>query len=282
MRVNILWFLLSAVYVAQAQRPVPTLTLTPLRGNVHVLEGGLGNMTMLIHNNDILVVDTKAEEAGVPIEDLMTKQLPGKKIKYIVNTHMHWDHTGNNKRLGKDAVIIAQQHARKPHADSGGVRDGNPDLTFDSEMSIYFGGEVIRLIHFPRSHTDHDLVAFFTKSKVISMGDMYFTGMYPYITDDGDLKGLIANLNTIIGMMPPDVKVVPGHGPVSTLEDLKATCRMLVETSEYMRKQIDSGKSLEQISKEGLPAWTPAWGKGFCKEACWIETVYGFLKKQDR
>jgi glyoxylase-like metal-dependent hydrolase (beta-lactamase superfamily II) len=270
----------AAVTFCVAQQKAASLTLTPLQGNVYFLDGGLGNMTVLVDANELLVVDTKAKEAGDSLEHFLMRDLKGKKVSYIINTHMHWDHTGNNERIGKDAVIIAHVNSRRSlKGDSAKISPGWPEVTFDSEMSIHFAGDEVRLIHFPKSHTDHDLVAWFTRSKVLAMGDMYFSGMYPYIADDGDLKGLITSLGKIIAMMPPDIRIVPGHGPVSTLKDLKATHTMLIETSAFIERQIAAGKSLEEIKKEGLGKWTPVWGKGFCKEACWIETLYQYLKK---
>lgn len=262
-----------------SQRPVPTLTLKPVQGNVQIVDGGLGNMTLLVSGNELLVVDTKAEEAGVPIEELLKSQLSGKTLKYIINTHTHWDHTGNNKRLAGNATIIAHKNARRGLEKKGAEAEvGWPNLTFDAEMSLYFGGEEIRLIHYPLSHTNHDIVVYFTKSNVIAMGDMYFSGMYPFIATGGTLSGLIANLKTIIDMLPTDVKIVPGHGPISTLSDLKATHAMLVGTSQYIKQQIDAGQSIDDVKKAGLPSWTPTWGKGFCNEVCWIETLYNLLK----
>jgi len=278
-----LLLLAATVCSANAQnnkRPVPTLSLKPLQGGVQLIDGGLGNMTLLVSNDEVLIVDTKAEEAGAPLEAMFKNELAGKRIRYIVNTHMHWDHTGNNKLLGKGATIIAQQNARDPMmTDSVSADDGLPNLTFDKETHLFFGGEEIRLIHWPFSHTDHDLIVYFTQSHVVAMGDMYFSGMYPFVAGGGNLDSLIVNLNSIINMLPADVKIVPGHGPVSSLDDLRSTHRMLSETSQYIKMKIESGASLEAVLKDGLPDWTPTWGKGFCNEKCWIETVYHHYHK---
>ena len=143
-------------------------------------------------------------------------------------------------------------------------------------MTIHFNGEEIRVIHFPSGHTDGDSVVFFAESNVVHMGDDFFCGSFPFVDLDhgGDVQGLIDNVGTIISMLRSDVKIIPGHGPLSTLDDLKAYHRMLIETTEFVRGRIKQGKSVEQIKSEGLPEKWDAWAAGFIKADRWIETVH--------
>lgn len=253
-----------------------SLVLRPVQGQVYTVTGGLGNVAVLYDSAHILLVDTKIDSAAMKMKQVFAQQLPGRRIKYIINTHMHFDHTGGNTLLGSEAVIIGQRNAKQYKHDKPVEW---PTLTFDSTLTIYFNGEEVQLIHYPHSHTDHDVVVYFKNSKVLSMGDMYFSGIFPFVTSQGSIKGLIANLGSIIDMLPEDVKIIPGHGPVSTLSDLRATRNMLIETAAFVEKQAKAGKSLEQIKKEGLPKEWAAWADGYCRQDCWIEELYEFMGK---
>jgi glyoxylase-like metal-dependent hydrolase (beta-lactamase superfamily II) len=154
-----------------------------------------------------------------------------------------------------------------------------PVLTFDNSMSVHFNGEEIKLMHFPNGHTDGDTVVFFTKSNVVHMGDDFFAGRFPFVDIDGggNVISLTRNVDEIIKKLPSDVKIIPGHGPLSSLDDLKQYHRMLIETTEIIRTQKASGKSLDEIKKQGLPDQWNTWGSGYIKTDRWIELVFRSL-----
>jgi len=260
---------------------------TKLAGNISMLEGAGGNIGVSVGSDGILIVDDQFAPLADKIRAAL-KTLGEGKLKFILNTHWHGDHTGSNAVFGPEAPIIAQTNVRKRLAEGATVRgqevkpapkEALPVITFDQSLSVHFNGEEIRVIHFPHGHTDGDSVIFFTTSNVVHMGDDFFAGRFPFVDLDsgGDVEGVIKNVGDIIGRLPAGVKIIPGHGPISTIDDLKLYHRMLAETTDIVRKKMAAGKTLEQIKAEGLPdEWKP-WGTGFINTATWIEIIYKSL-----
>ena len=158
--------------------------------------------------------------------------------------------------------------------------DGWPVITFNSSLTIYFNGEKIKVIHYPHSHTDGDAVIYFEKSNVIHMGDLLFSGLFPFIDLDsgGDVDEYIKNVKYILDNAPDNCKIIPGHGPLSTKKELRESYEMMVATTKIIRDAMKSGKTLEEIQKEGLgEKWKP-WSWSFIPTNRWIETVYNSSK----
>src|SRR4029078_11164089 len=169
---------------------------------------------------------------------------------------------GGNAELGRDAPIIAQDNVRKrlsteqrlelfKQTGSTSPKGVLPVITFDQSLSVHFNGEEIKVIHFPHGHTDGDSVIFFTNSNVVPLGDDFFSGRFPFVDLDsgGSVQGLAKNIGEIIPKIPAGAKLIPGHGPISTIDDLKAYHRMLLTTTDIVRKKIAKKKSLAQIKK---------------------------------
>jgi glyoxylase-like metal-dependent hydrolase (beta-lactamase superfamily II) len=209
----------------------------------------------------------------------------------VLNTHWHGDHTGGNATFGPEAPIIAQENVRKRLSSSQHVRGNDiaaspaealPVITFQDSVTVYFNGEEIRVIHYPHGHTDGDSVIFFTKSNVVHMGDDFFAGRFPFVDleSGGSVQGMTAGVEKVLAQIPADAKVIPGHGALSTVNDLKAYHHMLVATTEIVQKQIKARKTLEQIQAAGLPAEWKEWGSGFIDTKTWIETIYNSMTKK--
>lgn len=262
---------------------------TKVAGNVYMLEGAGGNIGVSVGDDGLLIVD----DQYAPLADKIKAALKGladKKLRFILNTHWHGDHTGGNAIFGSEAPVIAHDNVRKRlsteqkstifnRTTPPAPKEALPIITFNQSLTVYFNGEEIRAIHYPQGHTDGDSVIFFTSSNVVHLGDDFFAGRFPFVDLDsgGTVEGLIRNIGEIIGKIPPGAKLIPGHGPISTLDDLKSYHRMLQQTTEIVRGKIAAGKTLDQIKSEGLPAeWAP-WGTGFIKTDIWIETIYRSL-----
>jgi glyoxylase-like metal-dependent hydrolase (beta-lactamase superfamily II) len=277
---------------AQAQTDFSKVQIkvTKVNGNVYMLEGAGGNIGVSVGEDGILIVD----DQFAPLADKIREALKGlgadKKLRFILNTHWHGDHTGGNIAFGPEAPIIAHDNVRKRLATEQKSTVFNtttppspkaalPVITFNEALSVHFNGEEIRAIHFPQGHTDGDSVIFFSGSNVVHLGDDFFAGRFPFVDleSGGTVEGLVRNIGELIGKIPADAKLIPGHGPLSTLDDLKSYHNMLQQTTEIVRKKIAAGKTLDQIKAEGLPdEWKP-WGTGFIKTDRWVETIYKSL-----
>ncbi len=132
------------------------------------------------------------------------------------------------------------------------------------------------MVHLPTGHTDGDSIVMFTNANVVHMGDQFFLGRFPYVDlgSGGDVAGYLKNVKEMIRVLPSDVKIIPGHGPLGTLDDLKDFARNIEETTGIIREQIREGKSMEDIQKDGLPDKYAPLGKDFINTDRWIEIVY--------
>ena len=262
---------------------------TKVAGNVYMLQGSGGNIGVSVGNDGLLIVD----DQFAPLADKIRAALKGladKKLQFILNTHWHGDHTGGNVAFGPEATIIAHDNVRKRLATEQksavfnsttppSPKEALPVITFDQTLTVHFNGEEIRAIHYPKGHTDGDSVIFFTTSNVVHLGDDFFAGRFPFVDLEscGTVEGLTKNIGEIIAKIPAGAKLIPGHGPISTIDDLKSYHGMLQRTTEIVRGKISAGKTLDQIKSEGLPAeWAP-WGTGFIKTDRWVETIYKSL-----
>ena len=264
---------------------------TKVAGNVYMLQGSGGNIGVSVGPDGILIVDDQFAPLADKIRAAL-KTLGDGKLKFVLNTHYHGDHTGGNVAFGPEAPIIAQTNVRKRLSEEQkskffnrttppSPKEALPVITFDQAVSVFFNGEEIKVIHFPHGHTDGDSVIFFTGSNVVHMGDDFFNGKFPVVDLEagGDIEGLIKNLTDIIAKLPAGVKIIPGHGPLSDVDGLKEFRRMLVETSDIVRKRIAAGKTLAQIKADGLPAEWKSWDGGFINNDRWLETLYNSLTK---
>lgn len=283
--------LFTGVVAAQQDFSKVEITASKVDGNVYMLQGAGGNIGVSVGTDGILIVDDQFAPLADKIKTAL-KSLGDGKLKFVLNTHWHGDHTGGNAVFSPEAPIIAHDNVRKRLATEqkseffkrttpASPKEALPVITFDQSLSVHFNGEEIRVIHFPHGHTDGDSVIFFSGSNVVHMGDDFFAGRFPFVDleSGGNVEGLTKNIGDVIQKLPAGVKLIPGHGPISSLDDLKSYHRMLIETTAVVRKSMGAGKTLEQIKSEGLPdEWKP-WGTGFIKTDQWIETIYRSFSK---
>jgi cyclase len=278
--------LVSALFACVVRSPAAEdfskveIKATHVAGNIYMLSGSGGNIGVSAGPDGILIVDDQFAPLADKIEAALKELNPG-KLKFVINTHFHGDHTGGNAHFGKFASIIAQSNVRKRLGGQPG--DSKPELpviTFDESLTVHFNGEAIQLEHVPLAHTDSDSVIHFTGSKVIHFGDTFFSGLYPNIDlrAGGDVRGYIRHVEEAIKTVPPDAMLIPGHGPLSTMKELKEFHEMLIETSGIVQQAIDAGKSLEQVKAAGLPVKWKSWG-ALIPEGNWLGILYTGLKK---
>ena len=282
----------SAGAAAQTDYSKVEIKATKVAGNVYMLEGAGGNIGVSVGSDGVLIVD----DQFAPLADKIRAALKGLnqgQLRFILNTHWHGDHTGGNVAFGPEAPIIAHDNVRKRLSSEQRIeffkstvpaapKEALPVITFNQSLSVHFNGEEIRAIHFPNGHTDGDSVIFFTNSNVVHLGDDFFAGSFPFVDVDngGSVVGLAKNIGEIIPKIPAGAKLIPGHGPLSTIDDLKLYHRMLLETTDVVRKKVAAGKTLADIKSEGLPDEWKSWGTGFIKTDQWIELIHISLTRK--
>ena len=282
--IPVLGFLAAIPTLAQRDFSNVEIKATHVKGNIYMLNGTGGNVGVSLGEDGVLIVDDKFAPLAEKIRAAL-KSVGGGDLKFILNTHWHGDHTGGNVVFGPEAPIIAHTNVRKRLTGelAAAVRNAQPApkdawpvVTFDESLSVHFNGEEIKATHLPRGHTDGDSVIFFTQSNVVHMGDHFFAGRFPFVDlgSGGDVEGLKNNIGSIISKLPADMTIIPGHGPISKLDDLKTYHRMLVETTERVQAAMRAGKSLDQIKAEGPADEWKDWGAGFINADRWIETIH--------
>lgn len=258
-------------------------------GSVYVLYGVGGNIGASAGPDGVLIVDDQFAPLADKIRAALKPLSPG-PLRFVLNTHFHFDHTHANPVFGREALIVAHANVRRKLSADVVVlgqtykalpKEGLPVVTYDTTLSIHFNGEEVRVVHFPAGHTDGDSIVFFTGSNVIHMGDHFFAGRFPFVDVDngGSVEGVTRNVAEVIARAPAGVRIIPGHGPLSTVEDLRAYHSMLAETTELVRARLRAGRTLEQAKAEGLPDRWKEWGTGFVNTQQWIETVYRSLQQ---
>lgn len=280
-----------AVERAAAQQNFDNVQMKAERvnGNVWMLTGAGGNIGVSVGEDGTLIIDDQFAPLAEKIRASLKELNAAGKLKFILNTHWHGDHTGSNPVFGPEAPIVAHTNVRERLKQGNPARKappmvqaGWPVITFDHSVSIHFNGEEIKAIHFPRGHTDGDSVIFFTGSNVVHMGDDFFAGRFPFVdlNSGGSVEGLTKNIGEVIAKLPAGTKVIPGHGAISSIDDLKAYHAMLVETTEHVRAQITAGKTLEQVKAAAMPEKYKAWGWNFISAEAWAEAIFRSLTSE--
>jgi cyclase len=266
-------------------------------GNIYMLEGMGGNIGVSVGDDGIVLVDDQFAPLAPKIRAAL-KGITDKPVRFVLNTHWHGDHTGSNAAFSTEASIVAHDNVRRrlasggPKLVLGGKPLGNdtppadkaalPVVTFTDKLSIHLNGEEIRAVHFPSGHTDGDAVIYFTKSNVVHMGDDFVTYGFPFVdlTSGGSVKGIIAAMEKVAAELPADAKIIPGHGKVSTVEDMKKLAATLKDTVRLVEAEVKKKKTLEQIQQAKVLAKYDDLGKGFIKSEMFVEIIYKELTKQ--
>lgn len=251
---------------------------------VYMLQGVGGNIGVSAGEDGLLMVDDEFAPLAPKIRAAL-KGIEDKPLRFIINTHYHRDHTGANVEFGKEATIIAQENLRKRLA--AGTRRGNratppapkealPIITFADEVTVHLNGEDIRAVHIPNAHTDGDSVVFFSHANVVHMGDNFVTYGFPIVDTEngGSVSGMIAGDEKVLSMAPADAKFIPGHGPLSTADDVRKFIQLLKETLQIVADAVQKKMTLEAMKQKKILAKYDQYGTGNVTTDEWIETLY--------
>ena len=274
MKIIVAVFVLLIAVAVQAQQTDYSkvqIKATKVAGNVYMLEGAGGNIGVSVGDDGILIVDDEFAPLADKIRASL-KTLGQGKLRFILNTHWHGDHTGGNVAFGPEAPIIAHDNVRKRLASgsTAGTRvtppapkQALPIVTFNDTATVHVNGEDVRAVHFPNGHTDGDAVIYFTQSNVVHMGDDFFNGHFPFIDLDagGSSRGMLANVEKVLAALPDDVKVIPGHGDLGDKAALRRFADMLRGTIDVVSRALAAGQTVDQMKANHVLAQWDDWGK---------------------
>src|SRR5215813_6399352 len=293
---SLLYLAAGTVTAQQTDFSKVEIKVTKVSGNIYMLEGAGGNIAASVGEDGIVIVDDQFAPLAEKIQAAL-KGIIDKPVRYVINTHYHGDHTGGNEPFSNSgSTVIAQDNVRK-RLESGGIAGNGgsikmenkpaakgalPVITFEHDVTVHLNGEDIRALHFPSGHTDGDSIIFFPKNNVVHMGDDFVRYGFPFIdvASGGSVQGMISAMEKATAQLPADVKVIPGHGALSNLDDVRAFTAMLKETSAAVQKALDEHKTLEQMKQAKILAPWEKFSGSFINSDAFIETLYNSLTGQ--
>ena len=273
----------SAAFAQQQDFSKVEIKATQVSGSVWMLQGSGGNIAVSAGEDGLVMVDAQFAPLVPKIKAALAK-ISQKPLRFLLNTHWHFDHVGGNAGVASGAPILAHENVRRRMLAGAQIFDVKiepadpralPALTYQREITVWLNGEPVRALHVPPGHTDGDTVVFFTRSNVVHMGDDFVTYGFPFVDleSGGSVRGMIAAIDELLPQIPTDAKIIPGHGPVSTVADLKKFRNRLDEIVALVARGLKSGKTVEQMQKEKLLAPYADWEGGFFKADQFIAVV---------
>lgn len=265
------------VQAAEPDFSAVEIVTTPLAEGLAMLVGQGGNIVVSTGVDGPVIIDDQFAPL-VPKIEAAVRKLQDAPVRFVINTHHHFDHTGGNEAFGKaGALIFAHDNVRArmsteqlsklmnrtvPAAPPAAL----PVVTFDDGVTLHWNGETIRVEHVAPAHTDGDSHVWFERANVVHMGDTFVNGTFPLVDIEGGgtLAGLITSAELVLARVNADTQIVPGHGPLAHRADLQKYHDMLVDVRGRIEKGIQSGKTMEAfIASKPLADLDAQWGKGF-------------------
>jgi len=265
-----------------------------LADTVYMMMGAGGNLGLSVGQDAVFVIDDDFAPLTPKIQAAIAA-ITKEPVKFLLNTHWHFDHVGGNENLGKaGALIFAHENVRKRMSAEQFIeffgmktkpepKVALPVVTFTRDLSFHINGGEVRAFHVARAHTDGDTIIHFAKSDRIHLGDTFFNKLYPFIdtSSGGTVDGVVAAADRVLRMAGDKTKIIPGHGPLATKADLKTYRDMLAKLSANIRGQIKAGKKLEEVvASKPTAEFDAVWGKGFLPPEKFVAMLYGNLTKK--
>ena len=272
-----------ATGAAQAQQEAPEVTSTDLGDGLYMLSTGMaGNLALLTGEDGAVMVDDQLPNTGALIEGAVVEIAGESAPRFIVNTHWHGDHTGGYAHFAEQGSTIAAHHnirRRLDEADQEWAQNPAilPIITFGQDLTFHMNGQTVEVVHVPNAHTDGDAFVYFREADVLHMGDVMFSGLFPYIdlSAGGSVDGYIAAMEQALAMVGEDTRIIPGHGPLSTPAELEASIAMVREASFRVRTLVEGGADLEALREaEPLADLHDDWNWGFITTDRFVQTLY--------
>ncbi|MFY0690202.1 MAG: MBL fold metallo-hydrolase [Cyclobacteriaceae bacterium] len=287
---NLLIVLLVIPTLTFAQRDWDAIEIktNELTDNISWLEGSGGNIGVIHGNEGIMIIDDQFAELSEKISQALSSLSDG-ELKFIVNTHFHGDHTGGNENLSANgALIVAHQNVRERLGTTffSDIRNSDvaskpasfwPTITFSEEATFYFNDEEIQIIHLPAAHTDGDAMIFFKTSNILHTGDAFVRYGYPFIDTPagGSIDGIIAAQEAILKVADSETKIIPGHGQLSSIQDVAELLQMLKTTRRIVAQLKQDGKSLDEaMTARPLASYHERWSGSFIDSDMFVRLIY--------
>lgn len=280
--------LLTPISASAAQDTSVKITTQAVAPNLYMLTGKGGNIGLSIGANGPLLIDDQYAPQSPAILAAIA-ELSKQPVKFVINTHWHGDHTGGNENLGKlGAIIVAHENVRKAMSKEQFLalfdahfppakEIAKPVITFTESITFHWNKETIQVDHVKPSHTDGDSIIYFTQANVIHAGDVFFNKIYPFIdvSTGGSIRGMISAANYILGIADEKTKIIPGHGPLATKQDLANYIEMLEAMCDRITDLKAAGKTRDQvIAAKPTHDFDSIWGQGFLQPDSWVGIVY--------
>ncbi|HJO11662.1 MAG: MBL fold metallo-hydrolase [Gammaproteobacteria bacterium] len=272
-------FLLPGSVSAQQDFSNVEVTAHHITGSYYYLEGRGGNIGLSVGEDGVVMID----DQFAPLTDKIVaaiRELSDGEIRFVINTHVHGDHTGGNENLGRMGILILARDEVRVRLAEQSPAAALPVLTFSGSMSFHLNGEEAHIIPLPPAHTDGDSYIYFMGSDVLHAGDVFRTVAFPVIdlNNGGSLDGTIDALGVAVGLAGPNTKIVPGHGVVSTREDVMEFRDMVIDVKARVTTLVERGLTYEQVAAADPTApYNAKWGD----PERFLRAVYAELGGQD-
>ena len=264
---------------------------------VHMLESFGGNIGVLAGDEGVLLIDAEWPQLHDKVLTAVAHISP-QPVRYLVNTHWHWDHVGGDGLFGKAGVVIFSSEQTREYIEKAQATKTSPPgspyapdpaaipvVTVNNGVKFHLSGQTVEIIHVPPAHTNGDLIVRFVEADVIQTGDTFFHGFYPDIDQPhgGTLDGMIALYDTLYKMCGPNTKIIPGHGPVANRDDVREYQAMLREVRNRVAKAVAAGMTQEQlVASHPLDDLDVKWGGNLIKQPYLLGIVYEELKDKQK
>jgi glyoxylase-like metal-dependent hydrolase (beta-lactamase superfamily II) len=253
----------------------------PVAGQVFYIEGMGGNIGLFVGDDGVFLID----DQYAPLTDKIVaavRTISNEPIRFLVNTHMHPDHTGGNENFGKMGTLIFGHDNVRTQMEAAGYKEEAPLITYGEDMSFHINGEAVYAFKTPNAHTNNDSYIVFKGSNAVHTGDIYRTTSYPYIdiANGGSFLGAIKALDLLVEISNADTKIIPGHGVISNVGEVRAWRDMLLVIRDRVQSSIDAGNTLEEIQAAGLTKeYDERWesGRRIGSAAALLEAAYADL-----
>jgi len=264
------------------------IRIQELAPGLQLLAGPGGNIAAIVEPDGVALIDSSVPPKAAELKAAVGR-LSDRPVRFLLNTHWHFDHTGGNEIFGQSGtVIVAHHNCRKRLATEQTIafldvkfppspKPALPVVTFGDTGTVHHGDTVIEAVYIPSAHTDTDAVYRLSRFDVVHTGDLFFNGFYPLIdySTGGDLEGWIVGLKKVLEMAGPKTQIIPGHGPMAKKADLAVFRDMLTQVRDRIKPLVEKGKSLEEvIAAKPTQPLDDKWGKGALTPDVFVQMIY--------